>query len=266
MKVLRQMMVALSALVLLACGPLPGTSSDVYVNDILTSPQNYTGKTVTVLGDYISRDGSAVLALGTSTLDNGQDARPLAEPIWLEGFPEEQVKERLHQPGDAIYGLVRVTGTFEQGQYGPDNAYRYRIQVASAEALDNVRRSEVRIAQQNLGDGKVSLFDLTGEQASQYNGQTITTQGYYFWNGPLAVLAEGVSTEPDGASPQPIGRQIWIEGFPPDKSAELTIGPNNSFVWGKVEVTGQFQSGGQFGANGRFPQLMQNLQAVQAIP
>jgi hypothetical protein len=48
-----------------------------------------------------------------------------------------------------------------------------------------------------------------------------------------------------------------MEGFPPDKSAELTVGPNNSYVWGKVEVTGQFQSGGGFGRDGAYNALFQ---------
>jgi hypothetical protein len=71
------------------------------------------------------------------------------------------------------------------------------------------------------------------------------------------VLAEWISTEEDGSSPQPVGKIIWMEGFPPDKSAELNVGPNNSFVWGKVEVTGTFQSGGNFGRDGAYKEFIQ---------
>ena len=68
----------------------------------------------------------------------------------------------------------------------------------------------------------------------------------------IYVLAEGVSTEEDGASPQPVGDKIWMEGFPPDKSATLNLGPNNSFVWGLVEVTGKFETGGSYGKDGAY--------------
>jgi hypothetical protein len=107
-----------------------------------------------------------------------------------------------------------------------------------------------------LGEGKVSIFALA-DTPDAYNGQTITTQGYYFWNSAIYVLAEGISTEEDGSSPQPIGKIIWMEGFPPDKSAELNVGVNNSYVWGKVEVTGSFQSGGNFGRDGAYPSFIQ---------
>jgi hypothetical protein len=44
-----------------------------------------------------------------------------------------------------------------------------------------------------------------------------------------------------------------MEGFPPDVSGQLNVGPNTSFVWGKVEVTGQFSGGGAFGKDGAYP-------------
>ena len=99
---------------------------------------------------------------------------------------------------------------------------------------------------------------------AKYRDQTITTQGYYFWNGPLAVLAEGISTEEDGSSPQPVGKVIWIDGFPPDESSKLHLGPNNSYVWGKIEATGQFQSGGAFGKDGAYAEHFQ-VTAAHAI-
>lgn len=229
-----------------------GDSTNLYVPDLLDRPQEFNGKDIHVSGAYLDRDGRQVLALGVSTLDNGLDAQPLGETIWLEGFPREAAAE-LHSPGDAVYGFVRVQGRFETGgPFGADNAYRHRIIVASAEPLERVRRVEYRIDNRPLGEGKVSLFDLVADPA-RYNGQTITTQGYYFWNSLIYVLAEGVSTEEDGSLPQPIGKMIWMEGFPPSVSGELTVGPNTSFVWGRVEVTGLFQGGGNFGREGAYP-------------
>lgn len=59
----------------------------------------------------------------------------------------------------------------------------------------------------------------------------------------IFVLAEGISYEEDGSNPQPVGKIIWMEGFPPDESGKLNLGPGNppGFVWGLVEVTGPFQ-------------------------
>jgi hypothetical protein len=228
--------------------------SALYVQYVTENAQQYNGQEITVDGAYVWRGGEpslSVLALGVSTLDNGLDAQPLGDPIWLEGFPAE-VTADLHRPGDSVYGFVRVNGTFEaNGGYGPDQQYRFLLNVTSAEPIEQVTRVEERIENTALGEGKISLFELV-RNPDQYNGQTITTQGYYFWNSVIYVLAEGISTEEDGSSPQPIGEIIWMEGFPPDKSGELNVGPNNSYVWGLVEVTGTFQSGGGFGKDGAY--------------
>jgi hypothetical protein len=248
---------------LLAACALPGAlnGSELYVPELIAKAQEYNGKQVTVNGYYVKRGGDpaiSVLAPVVSTLDNGLDAQPAGDAIWVDGFPETALAG-LHQPGDAIYGLVRMIGQFDAaGGYGPGGAYKYQIRVSSAEPIEQVRRTEVRVSDASLGDGKVALLELMKDPA-KYNGQTITTQGYYFWNGLIYVLAEGISSEEDGGSPQPIGKQIWIEGFPPDESGKLHLGPGNppSYVWGLVEVTGQFQSGGNFGKDGKYTEFLQ---------
>lgn len=242
-------------LALVALAACSGASSSLYVPDLLAKAGDYSGKDVTVSGALLDKGGARVLALGVSTLDNGLDAQALGDQIWLEGFPDAVLAD-LHNPGDAVYGFVRVTGRFESGgSFGTDGAFKHRIAVTAAEPIERVRRTEVRIGNQALGDGKVSIFDLTADPA-KYNGQQVTTQGYYFWNSVIYVLAEGVSTEEDGSSPQPVGKMIWMEGFPPDVSGQLNVGPNNSYVWGKVEVTGQFSGGGSFGKDGAYPQQL----------
>jgi len=161
---------------------------------------------------------------------------------------------------------VRMIGQFDAaGGYGPGGAYKYQIRVASAEPIEQVRRTEVRVPPTAPGDGKVALLDLMNDPA-KYNGQTITTQGYYFWNGLIYVLAEGISSEEDGGSPQPIGKQIWMEGFPPDESGKLHLGPGNppSYVWGLVEVTGPFQSGSNFGKDGKYTEFL-NVSAAKSL-
>lgn len=240
-----------------------GQDSTLFVPKLIERAQDYNGKQVTVDGFYLKGGADpslSVLAPVVSTLDNGLNAQPNGDMIWVDGFPD-QVLSSLHQPGDSIYGLVRVNGQFESGgTYGPEGKYKYRLQVASATSIESVRRSEVRVNSAALGDGKVALLDLIKDAAS-YNGQKITTQGYYFWNGVIFVLAEGISTELDGGSPQPVGKMIWMEGFPPDESGKLHVGPNNSFVWGLVEVTGDFKSGGNFGKDGKYTEFLQATSA-----
>ncbi|MFV9507134.1 MAG: hypothetical protein AB4911_21500 [Oscillochloridaceae bacterium umkhey_bin13] len=247
------------ALVLLATCSGQGSPSGgpLYVQQVTSSPEQFNGRPITVDGAYVWRPGDppiSVLALGVSTLDNGLDAQPLGETIWLEGFPAE-VTEDLHRPGDAVYGFVRVEGVFSSGGgFGPGGQFAHQLVVSNARAIEQVRRVEQRIEDRPLPDGQVSFFELQ-RNPDAYNGQRITTRGYYFWNSLIYVLAEGISTEEDGSSPQPLGSPIWMEGFPPDKSAELNVGPNNSYVWGLVEVTGTFQTGGGFGRDGAYQSI-----------
>jgi hypothetical protein len=252
------LLLLLSLLLLATCGGQSGgAGSPLYVQSVTANPTAYAGKEITVDGAYLWRPGDptvSVLALGVHTLDNGLDAQPLGDTIWLEGFPAD-VTANLHNPGDAVYGFVRVRGQFAaEGSFGPNGQYRYQLTVSDAEAIEQVRRVENAIREENLGEGKVSFFELQRNPGA-YSGQTITTRGYYFWNSVIYVLAEGVSTEEDGSSPQPMGSPIWMEGFPPDQSGELNVGPNNSYVWGLVEVTGTFQTGGGFGKDGAYQSI-----------
>jgi hypothetical protein len=248
-----------TGLVFLAtCG---GGSGDVlYVQDVVTDSQTYVGQEITVDGFYVWRPDrpeaptTSVLALGVSTLDSGLDAEPIGDAIWLEGFPPE-VTEELHRPGDSVYGVVRVTGTLESGSFGPDGSYEHRLQVATAQPIERVRYVEHTLDQRTLGEGKVSFFELQ-ENPEQYDGQQITTRGYYFWNTVIWVFAEGIATEEGGGSPQPMGDPIWMEGFPPDLTGELNVGPGNTFVWGLVEVTGTFETGGGFGKDGAYESMI----------
>jgi hypothetical protein len=159
-----------------------------------------------------------------------------------------------------VWGVVEVTGRFENGGgYGPDKKHRYRMLVQSARALEKVEREVSSLPEQPLGEGKVSLLDLTSKP-DQYAGKEVTTQGYYFWSpGTSGTLAESISREKSsqnkaGLNPMPGGKIIALDGFPPDLSARINVGENNSYVWGLVEVTGTFETGGPWGPNGEHKQ------------
>jgi hypothetical protein len=253
----RRIMVFITLLTLITSCGLLGDNT-LHIADVTAAYDKYVGKDITVAGAYLAKPGEkplSILAAGVSTLDNGLDAQALGDAVWVDKIPED-IAINLHRPGDATYGFVKITGKLEAGTFGPDNDYKYQLVVSNAEVIEQIKRNEQRITNEALGDGKVSMFDLL-DKSGDYNGKKITTQGYYFWNSAIYVLAEGISTEEDGSSPQPVGKIIWMEGFPPDKSAELNVGPNNSFVWGKVEVTGTFQSGGNFGRDGAYKEFIQ---------
>ncbi len=235
-----------------------GSGDVLHVQALVDQAPTYAGQEITVDGAYVWRPGDpsvSVLALGVSTLDSGLDAQPLGETVWLDNFPAE-VTADLHRPGDSVYGFVRVSGTFETGGgFGPTGTYQHRLNVTAAQPIEQVRLVEHRIENRPLGAGKVSFAELQ-QNPEAFNGQTVTTRGYYFWNSIIYVLAEGVATEENGSSPRPLGDPIWMEGFPPDLSAKLNIGPNNSFVWGMVEVTGTFQTGGGLGKDGAYQSML----------
>lgn len=283
----RQLLVAMLALLLTACGGTAGlfnTTPTIY--DLTQRPNEFAGKEITAQGYYLWRPGdpaTSVLLPGVNTADNALDAQPLyasvtcdaagncsssttaigeasTGSVWLENFPAE-VTADLHRPGDAVWGAVEVIGTFESnGGYGPDGSYKYRMQVKSAKALEQVERLVSAVENKPLGEGKVSIFELAADPA-KFDGQKVTSQGYYFWSpGTQGSFVEKVEREkaddPEnaaGLAPMPGGVILGMDGFPAELSGQLNVGPNGTFVWGLVEVTGTFQVG-SFGPDGRYQQ------------
>jgi hypothetical protein len=131
------------------------------------------------------------------------------------------------------------------------------MQVKTARALQKIERVVSAVKNEPLGAGKVTIFDLAAQPAA-YAGQKVTTQGYYFWSpATQGSFVERVEREktPDnteGLAPTPGGVVMGMDGFPAEKSGELHVGPNSSFVWGLVEATGTFETGSF--ADGRYQQ------------
>jgi hypothetical protein len=288
--------IALVALLLTACAESVGLiNTPPTVHDLVQRPQQFAGKEVTAQGFYLWKPGdpaTSVLLPGVSTADrSNQDAQPIyasvecaangecqpsrtatGEPstgaVWLENFPAE-VTADLHRPGDSVWGAVEVTGTFEaSGGYGPDGAYKYRLQVRQARSLQQIEREVFEVKDEPLGDGKTTIFELAADPA-KFNGQKVTSRGYYFWSpATQGVFAQKVEREktPDesvGGMPTPGGVLMGLDGFPPEQSAQLNIGPNNTYVWGLIEVTGTLQTG-DFGPDGRYKQQIK-VESVQVL-
>lgn len=292
----RYVVIAICALFLSACGGTAGFSSDPpTIYDLTQRPNEFAGKEVTATGVYLWRPGDpgmSVLLPGVHTApDSVLDAQPIyasvecdaagnCKPsktqvgtantgaVWLENFPAD-VTTDLHRPGDAVWGDVQVTGTFENaGGYGPGGEYRYRMLVTSAKPLQKVERLVSAVENKPLGDGKVTIFELT-DNPDQYNGQQVTTQGYYFWSpATQGMFVEKVEREKNGddeagLAPLPAGRTMGLDGFPAELSSQLNVGPNGTFVWGLVEVTGTIQTG-TFGPNGAYKQQIK-LDGSQSV-
>lgn len=293
----RWLSVALLALLLTACGGMTGlVNTTPTIFDLTQRPSDFAGKEITAQGYYLWRPGdpaTSVLLPGVSTADNALDAQPVyasvacdaagsckpstATPgeastgsVWLENFPAE-VTADLHRPGDAVWGAVEVVGTFDaSGGYGPGGGYNYRMQVKSARALEQVERLVSAVENTPLGEGKVSLFDLAANPA-QFDGQNVTSQGYYFWTPATqgAFVEKVVREKADdpqntvGLAPLPEGIVMGMDGFPAEQSGQLNVGPNGSFVWGLVEVTGTFQIG-TFGPDGRYQQQIK-VESVKVL-
>ena len=269
---------------LTACSREQFFSTTPTVYDLTQRPAEFANKDVTVHGVYLWKPGNpatSILIPALSTADGVRDAQPIyasvecasngvcapsttigvpsTGAVWLDGFPSE-VTADLHTPGDSVWGFVEVTGRFENGGgYGPDKSYRYRMQVRSAKPLQRIERLVATLPKGPLGEGKVAFPELV-DRADQYNGQVVTTQAYYFWSQPTSgLLTESVSREKTaenaaGLNPMPVGKTIALDGFPPELSAQLNVGENNSYVWGLIEVTGTFESGGAWGPNGEYKQ------------
>ena len=253
---MRRMNIALLIVGLLA--GLVGCATTPTIYDITKTPAQYNGKDITVQGYYVWRPGDpgvSVLVKAVSTRDDGTDAQPLDTAVWLENFPAA-VSADLHRPIDGVYGAVEINGRFEQGSFGPNGAYSSRLIVNGAKAIETVQRTKAEAPRQ-AQPNQVLVYELE-QNPAQYNGQTITTRGFYYWTQTTSgLLVTAVEAEQSlvpntpGINPQPLGTPITMEGFPPDLSKELNVGPANGFVWGLIEVTGRFETGGTFGLEGR---------------
>ena len=116
----------------------------VTINDLITNPEQYSGKTVTVEGIYVRGWEVDVLAESAAFLGTGKakELKPVGATIWFAGLVPVEVQNGLYkfdsaQFGVQSYGKVRVTGLFEtEGDYGNMNQYKYRITATKIELLD----------------------------------------------------------------------------------------------------------------------------------
>ncbi len=247
----RWLVLLCAVLLLFSCGPAQGS---VPFYELVAEPDRYNQQDVTVLGFYYQKDGQQILVVGVRTDDGFQNPVPLGDAIWIEGMPAA-VLEKLNSAGGAIYGMVQVGGRFESGgAFGPEGQYRWRIVIADPErvvALEAAQMQEARVPDGLDIPGSLRLADLLA-QPDAYSGQTVTLVAYYYWTPQTWVLAEGIRSLDGVHNAVPIGKQIWVDGFPANVSGDLNV-IDNTNVHGLVKVTGRFDTRGGYGAGKSYP-------------
>jgi len=131
-------------IILLFCGCGSKSTETAVFNDLISNPQLYNGKTVTVDGIYVSGWESTVLAenINFTIKDESKELNITGKPIWFAGNLPLDVQNSLYQntspaAGLQHFGKIRVTGLFEYGDnYGYGKIYKYRITATKTELLD----------------------------------------------------------------------------------------------------------------------------------
>ena len=106
-----------------------------------------------------------------------------------------------------------------------------------------------------IGCNQKKFGEITFEQLfsnpSQYNGQEIILEGFYFQGFEVQVMVE--SLEYSGYAEGhlvPKGKMLWVEGGVPLEVynglyQQSMMGPEERY--GKVRITGKFEYGGKYG-------------------
>lgn len=252
-------------LLLVSCGRGAG---HVPLYELLERPERYQGEEVTVLGYYYQDDEQRLLVIGMRTDDGYQNPVPLGDPIWVDGMPREVLDSLVFATG-TYYGMVEIRGRFETGgRFGPRGDIPSRIVVSgpgSAVSLEERRMRQEWVPEEYLVSGTLSLADLLARPEA-YSGKQVTVVAYYYWTPPrpddpnqaptTSVLAEGIRSVDGLHYAVPIGRQVWVDGFPPKVASTLNVVPDAerpTNIHGLVKVTGRLDTRGGYGTNRAYP-------------
>jgi hypothetical protein len=256
------LVVCLALVVLVACGSGGGT---VPFYELLSDPGRFDRQEVTVLAFYYQGSDEQILVVGVRTDDGFQNPVPLGEALWVEGMPQS-ILEQLNFASGITYGMVEVSGLFETaGAFGPDGKYVSRVTVSNPSqvvALEASQMEQTWVREDPAVPGAVPLAELVA-RADSYSDQTVTVVAYYYWTPQTWVLAEGIRSLDGVHNAVPIGKQVWVEGFPPDVTGALNVLENN--VHGLVRVSGRFETRGGYGANQAYPYrlIVQSAEALE---
>ena len=117
---------------------------------------------------------------------------------------------------------------------------------------------------------QTTFSQLTAEPEN-YNGRIVTIEGFWFDGFEIEVLTERlISSDFAPGNLQPDGVKIWVKnGLPEDVNEQLYLQPNNATGYpahyGKVELTGNLEYGGQYGHMNAY-QYQLTVQSAKFIP
>jgi len=113
-------------------------------------------------------------------------------------------------------------------------------------------------------------FALLIADPGLYNNQIITITGFWFDGFEIEVLTERLDASDFApGNLQPVGTKIWVKnGLPDDVSTQLFLQPDNPTGYpahyGKVELTGILEYGGQYGHMNAY-QYQLTVQSAQLL-
>lgn len=242
--------ICLVLVLLVGCGSRGGS---VPLYELLSDPQRFDQHEVTVLAFFFQGGDDQILVVGVRTDDGFQNPVPLGDSLWVEGMPPA-VLEQLNFASGVTYGMVEVSGRFEtNGAFGPEGEYGSRLVVSDPTnviALEASQMEQVWVPEDPGVPEATPLRELVANP-DRYTDQVVTVVAYYYWTPQTYVLAEGIRSLDGVHNAVPIGKQVWVENFPPDVSGELNVLENN--VHGLVKVTGRLETLGGYGPNQAYP-------------
>lgn len=129
-------------LFLSGCGG--NSAASATLDDLVSHPEQYSGKTVIVEGIYINGWEWTVLADGIAFLgdEKPKELTIVGNSIWFAGIIPLETRNQLYDytspgAGQQHFGKLRVTGLFESGgKYGYLSQYKNRITADKVELLD----------------------------------------------------------------------------------------------------------------------------------
>jgi hypothetical protein len=117
--------------------------SSVPFSELVSEPERYNGRTISVEGIYVNGWGWTLLTEYVAYIGTGntRELKPVGDSIWFEGQIPQEIQGRLYQitaAGEtAYYGKLKVSGVFETGgSYSPANQFKHRITAKKVELLD----------------------------------------------------------------------------------------------------------------------------------
>jgi hypothetical protein len=143
MKSIGYLSVTLLLLNILCGGCAAHSRVSTTLTELVSQPDKFNDKTITVDGIYVIGWEWTVLAddIKFTGSGNPKELNVIGNSIWFAGIIPPDIMSRLYQytspaAGPQHFGKIRVTGRFESGKYGNWDEYKYRITASKVELLD----------------------------------------------------------------------------------------------------------------------------------